>query len=424
MISLSFFNIFVSKIRCTGNQNEKLERIEFLTAVDNFRLSNLPFFLGVTVFTALNHSAGNLKGELFWLILSFLIRFLFQFLYSRIQKSLVDENSDFAQTKLIFRTSAILYGIYWGSTVFFFYYTNEQINFNSFLILMVCLIAVISNYGLICLPRSDLFLLFAITVGITSITPALSKNLNDSYLAAIGFTIFILVQTFYSIRLKSTFDEQILLKMKNQELVNSLEENRAKMNQNIKVLEDLSLHDDLTQLPNRRFLMNKFLNSRLEAEKETQFSLMILDLDNFKTINDRFGHLVGDKVLIKVAAILKNSLRGTDCAARVGGEEFVVFLPNSKQNEALLVAERIRQTIQNQIFLDTNNQPFQITTSIGLAESFINTDLAKVFQKADTALYQAKKEGKNRINIASETEFDFSLTQSIATLSENNKFLN
>ncbi|MBX7169823.1 MAG: GGDEF domain-containing protein [Pyrinomonadaceae bacterium] len=424
MISLSFFNIFVSKIRFTGTQNESLERIEFLTAIDNFRLSSLPYFLGVSVFTALNHNAGNLKLELFWLFTSFIVRSLFQFFYRRIQQSLLNENSDFALLKLIIQTSAILYGIFWGSTIFFFHPAIEQFNFNSFLILVVCLIAVISNYGLICLPRSDLFLLFAIAVGITSISPALTYDLNNSYLAALGFTIFISVQTFYSIRLKGKFDEQILLKMQNQELVNSLEENRAKMNQNIKVLEDLSLHDDLTQLPNRRFLMNKFLNSRLESEDETEFSLMILDLDNFKTINDRFGHLVGDKVLIKVAAILKNSIRGTDCAARVGGEEFVIFLPNSKQNEALLVAERIRQTIQNQIFLDTKNQPFQITTSIGLAESVINSDLTNVFQKADTALYEAKQEGKNRIKIATETDFDFSLNQSIASLSEINKFLN
>ncbi|HRH45048.1 MAG TPA: GGDEF domain-containing protein, partial [Pyrinomonadaceae bacterium] len=133
---------------------------------------------------------------------------------------------------------------------------------------------------------------------------------------------------------------------------------------------------------------------------------------------------IGDKVLIQVANVVKNNIRNLDCAARVGGEEFVIFLPNIRGKAAFATAERVRKAIENQIFLDSNNNAFQVTASIGLTRSEITNDVFSALQSADEAVYEAKQSGKNCVKIASNIEFSFSPNITFTDNSELSLFLN
>lgn len=159
-------------------------------------------------------------------------------------------------------------------------------------------------------------------------------------------------------------------------------------------LERMSITDDLTGLNNRR-QANKFL------EYEFQFceryghplSVALLDIDDFKLINDRFGHPAGDNALCSVADVLRNQTRVTDLAARMGGDEFLMVMLNTSLEIAWPVIERIRKTIQNELF--TPNQT-HISLSAGLT-SWCKGDTTEVaLERVDRLLYQAKKQGKNR----------------------------
>ena len=131
----------------------------------------------------------------------------------------------------------------------------------------------------------------------------------------------------------------------------------------------------------------------------------MMDLDNLKDVNDTYGHLVGDEVLRAVADTLAASIRKEDVAARYGGDEFAVFLPNRTGEQAEQVAERIRtevDAIRIQPGISASARPIRVTLSVGIASHPLNgSDHHEVMKAADEALYQAKRTGKNRICMAS-----------------------
>ncbi len=159
-----------------------------------------------------------------------------------------------------------------------------------------------------------------------------------------------------------------------------------------------AIKDHLTKLYNRFYFEEE---GRRELERAKRYgyplSLIILDLDNFKQINDRFGHQKGDEVLIKFAEVLKKSVRKTDMPVRYGGEEFLVLLPHTHAEEAIKVAERIRKNFAGVAFR-AGMEVFRLTVSAGVASCDLPEDcnLEDLLSKADKALYMAKKEGKNR----------------------------
>jgi len=128
--------------------------------------------------------------------------------------------------------------------------------------------------------------------------------------------------------------------------------------------------------------------------------VMILDIDHFKSINDRFGHPAGDQILKEFAATLANTLRMTDLCGRIGGEEFAALLPCS-MDEALIAAERVREAFATS-GLVVDDMPLETTVSIGVAGGPAGTELEVLLAAADTALYQAKRGGRNRVASASE----------------------
>ncbi len=155
--------------------------------------------------------------------------------------------------------------------------------------------------------------------------------------------------------------------------------------------------DALTRIPNRA-AFDERLDEYISLLERTNlaFTLMLVDIDHFKQINDTHGHVNGDRILSGVAAKLSDSVRGVDFAARYGGEEFAVIFPGTDANEALVVAERVRQDIAKTNFrLDTEN--VRITVSGGLAECRKGMEPSAIIAEADGALYQAKSGGRNQI---------------------------
>ncbi len=160
-----------------------------------------------------------------------------------------------------------------------------------------------------------------------------------------------------------------------------------------------ALRDPLTNLNNRR-AMKTTLAREIELAKRNRshLSLIALDIDHFKKINDNYGHLTGDKVIVEIAHALQSAVRSCDIVFRYGGEEFIVILNSTDSHGAHLLAERVRKTIaSNPVPYDDGE--INISASLGVA-SFEHFDTGKsLFAKADTALYEAKRKGRNRTEI-------------------------
>ena|GEM_PF-456172 len=162
--------------------------------------------------------------------------------------------------------------------------------------------------------------------------------------------------------------------------------------------------DALTGLNNRRqFEVRLEQEINIAKRKKTNLCFMILDIDYFKSINDTFGHLVGDEILYNVAKIIREEIRTYDIAARYGGEEFCLLLPDTHLPKALLIANRLRERIEKSKFDISsfnliNVKNVSITISIGISMFDPKyPDYTKLFKEADTALYKAKQEGRNRV---------------------------
>jgi diguanylate cyclase (GGDEF)-like protein/PAS domain S-box-containing protein len=166
-------------------------------------------------------------------------------------------------------------------------------------------------------------------------------------------------------------------------------------------LNEYATIDFLTQLPNRRYFLAKFTKALLAdgAEALPSTAVLTFDLDHFKTINDRYGHPVGDRVLQSFAAILKQQLRKNDLVGRIGGEEFAVVLPNAGVEDAAGFSKRVQHELaQNPVMFGAN--ALAVTTSIGITLTIGTDDSANAaLARSDLALYQAKNAGRNRLSV-------------------------
>lgn len=160
----------------------------------------------------------------------------------------------------------------------------------------------------------------------------------------------------------------------------------------------LATHDALTDLCNRRHFTELMEKEIARAQRHGRpLILCILDLDLFKPINDRYGHIAGDAVLRQFSEILRAYVRADDIAARIGGEEFAVLLPETAQEQAVQFAERLREAVASHEFRP-GGEPQQITVSIGVADMAPQRDTRSALMRAaDAALYRAKDSGRNRV---------------------------
>jgi diguanylate cyclase (GGDEF)-like protein len=160
-------------------------------------------------------------------------------------------------------------------------------------------------------------------------------------------------------------------------------------------LEQLSTTDALTELYNRRYMIEK-LAEEVNRYKRNQnpFSIIIADIDDFKSVNDTYGHDCGDYIIQKTAQALADSVRDIDVVGRWGGEEFLILLPETVTEGALVLAERIQKNVQLSVW-SYHQMPISVGLTLGIATFDGETDLDVVVKKADRALYDGKKNGKN-----------------------------
>jgi len=191
------------------------------------------------------------------------------------------------------------------------------------------------------------------------------------------------------------------LKTRNDELQDALSE-----------IGQIAMRDDLTKIYNRRYIMEALRFEKVRSDRTgITFSVCIFDLDHFKTINDRYGHLAGDRVLSAFAERTRNELRsmdqlqqgkGLESFGRYGGEEFIVVLPHTRQEGARQCAERIRSATADEPF----DGLFRVTLSVGLAEYRLGESIEETLRRADRAMYSAKQNGRNRV----EPQYDTATT--------------
>ena len=199
--------------------------------------------------------------------------------------------------------------------------------------------------------------------------------------------------------------EKIYYKRKNDEYEKGLEELvkiRTKELENSKYqFKEMANRDPLTNLYNRRYFndVSEVLFS-ISKREEKPFALLMIDIDRFKNINDEYGHISGDQVLESIAKIFFSHIRSSDIAIRFGGEEFLILLPNTDNDGACALAEKIRIAIQNnEVVIDAHQKEIiKITVSIGIASCECHEDINidDLLKRADKALYDAKRTGRNK----------------------------
>ncbi|MFT5211533.1 MAG: diguanylate cyclase (GGDEF)-like protein [Flavobacterium sp.] len=181
---------------------------------------------------------------------------------------------------------------------------------------------------------------------------------------------------------------------------NTLIDKNAELTTALSRIRELAIKDELTGAYNRCHLMEVLSQQKAMADRrEYKFTLCYVDLDFFKRVNDRFGHSTGDHVLKGFSEIAQSILRELDCVSRIGGEEFVLVLAGTSQEDAKVAAHRIGEKLSD--LLVSNNEPdYRITASMGITEFRKNEGVEQTMERADKALYDAKRTGRNKVIIA------------------------
>jgi diguanylate cyclase len=210
------------------------------------------------------------------------------------------------------------------------------------------------------------------------------------------------------------------MKESNQALEQRLHASKEEINQlqeNLAVVRSESLTDPLTSLANRKHFDERLSQVIVEAtERSEPLSLVMSDIDHFKSFNDTWGHLTGDQVLRLVAMSLKQNVKGQDIAARYGGEEFAVILPNTVLRSALTVADHIRRAVMSKELMkrSTGQNLGRVTISLGVATARKGDTAQSLIARADACLYAAKRNGRNRVICETDPEFATSAEAKVA----------
>jgi len=189
--------------------------------------------------------------------------------------------------------------------------------------------------------------------------------------------------------------EELLLRLQKVLSERELARDRGRM---MEKLQKLAITDGLTKLHNSRSFY-----SQLEVEVDRfnrykrSLGLLLMDIDHFKKYNDTYGHLEGDKALVRIAQTIKSCLRKLDSAYRYGGEEFTVILPETSCEEAHNVAQRIKSALKAEKFMPQQGEEEKITISIGVTEYYPGEQLSEFIQRADKAMYLSKEKGRNKV---------------------------
>ncbi len=228
--------------------------------------------------------------------------------------------------------------------------------------------------------------------------------MNVLIILLISTFILLVIFSVGAVRLVKAWTAQENTQNNIQQLNESLEDlvskRTHKLNEAVQRAEKLAQTDFLTGLNNRRAFFeqaNKLV--KLAKRYGHKYTIIMIDLDRFKLINDNYGHAMGDKVIIKLARTINDIIRSTDIAGRIGGEEFAIILPETESSEAKELAERLRCKVDS-IILTNGKGTLAFTASLGLAESAPNdSSFNDTLSRADIALYKAKEQGRNCVVI-------------------------
>jgi two-component system cell cycle response regulator len=196
---------------------------------------------------------------------------------------------------------------------------------------------------------------------------------------------------------------ELQIRMSSMLRIKRLADELERVNKNLAALATL---DPLTQIANRRLIDQRLVEEFARARRyKHPLTCILVDIDHFKAVNDNYGHPTGDRVLVEVALAIRQSIRTTDLAGRFGGEEFIVLAPEtpSVATSAGIVAERIRQTIQERTMNRADEGLPAVTASVGVASTDLKVKTeGELLKRADEALYRAKREGRNRVILAAD----------------------
>lgn len=175
---------------------------------------------------------------------------------------------------------------------------------------------------------------------------------------------------------------------------------RYAMRQRLEELQELAMHDPLTGIANRRFVEIN-LSARLEELKRYgfDFSVLFIDADNFKQINDSHGHTVGDRILKMISATIANSLRSFDIIGRWGGEEFVVLLINTNETHLFSLADRLRRLVEKSALTLDNGDVLKVTVSVGASAAHNSDTVDSLIERADKLMFESKRRGRNLVSV-------------------------
>ena len=188
--------------------------------------------------------------------------------------------------------------------------------------------------------------------------------------------------------------DKSMLEVRVNERTKELEEAKHRLTSANSQLKTLAVTDHLTGLFNRIKIEEQLESENMRYERSRKkFSIILLDIDKFKVVNDTYGHDIGDETLITVAHLLSKNIRQTDIAGRWGGEEFIIVCPETNQDGALKLAEKLRQIIEETDFTAIGN----ITCSFGTADKQDNDSIKEIIKRSDVALFKAKELGRNQV---------------------------
>lgn len=229
-----------------------------------------------------------------------------------------------------------------------------------------------------------------ITIAVIVVSQVVSFAIR--YSAGQPFTAFVFAMNSI-LPILTAFPAGFLIFWQNEKLKRAL----AELSEAHSQLKAKATHDQMTGLLNREAFFEK---SKQARRKSDTGALLLIDADNFKNINDTFGHLVGDEALRLISNALRTSIRDHDLVGRVGGEEFCVFLPAASQEEAATIAERIRAEVEGLAFFPAEARRHRLTVSIGAVVSAGQQPTSQLMRLADRCLYEAKEKGRNRVVFA------------------------
>jgi diguanylate cyclase (GGDEF)-like protein len=292
---------------------------------------------------------------------------------------------------------------------------NERMKDPSLTSLQICIASLVVMYGIFFLyeARGILFSIYILILlfGIFRLDTRQFLHVSAFILLTYGMDIFLLqvfrpqdidlkIEIFQWLALSIVLISVSFIGGNISSLRRDLSASRKKLQASLIKIREMAIQDDLTGFYNRRHLMEliETENSR-SVRTGSVFSLVMMDIDKFKSINDTFGHQAGDNVLITFSAIIRSILRKTDFCGRYGGEEFLIVLTETDLQEAKVFAERIRACVEESFFPDLGAE-FRVTVSIGIARHRTKEDVEKTIFRADEAMYKAKKGGRNLVEVS------------------------